>query len=266
MAIAQEETVSTGSKISFQNISKLVAAIFTLASLVGGATWYLLAPRVNQFIDDRIALSQQTPTLSSGANGKTTSSTHRDIDVENLKRKLESVTDDLARASNELTKLRSLVSNLTLTVAEIRPAYSYSFRFKGSQILAQRWPPNRAYFYAKPEEAVEIDVYLATPKKFPVILKVDGVAMRQVIRDSQEKIPLTGRLNFTSLKEMTPAPKTVPSTDVSPSSMEEPRPENMHYIEFVPSSAAFQFSNDDDFDISGIVRVWRPIAAAKNDN
>ncbi|WP_022720048.1 hypothetical protein [Rhodopseudomonas sp. B29] len=264
MAITHDDS-GPGSKFSLQNVSKLAAAFFTLVSVTGGAAWYLLGPRINQFVDDRIALSQQKPSPGGTVvSSKPTDVAHVDGDAADLKRKLDVLSGDLARIAGDLAKLRGQVSSLTTTVADIRPAYSYSFRFKGSQILAQRWPPNRAYFYAKPDEAVEIDVYLATPKKFPVILKVDGVAMRQVIRDSQEKIPITGRLNFTSLKEMTPA-TGVPSSDVSPSSMEEPRPENMHYIEFLPSSAAFQFSNDDDFDISGIVRVWRPIAAAKTD-
>ncbi|MFT4277778.1 MAG: hypothetical protein QM576_15615 [Rhodopseudomonas sp.] len=161
--------------------------------------------------------------------------------------------------------MQNQVAGLAGAVADIRAAYSYSFRFKGSQILDQRWPPNRIYFYAKPDYAVEMDIYLAT-RKFPVILKVDGVAMRPVIRDSQQGIQLTGRLTYTSLTEVTPAKVDTSPTDISPSSIEEPRPANMHYIEFLPGNVAFQFSNDDDFDISGILRVWRPITATKNEN
>jgi hypothetical protein len=268
MAVAEDKDAASASKLNFQKTVTVLTGSMTAAGAVCGSAWYLLSPRLDKYIDDHIAEKQKNSITVAAQPGTATTFPASEFDLPGLKRRVDDLTNslqDLPKTLGQVTELQHRVTDLTKAVTDIKAAYGYSFRFKGSDILAQQRPPSRLYFYATRENIVEVDVYLAT-QKFPVNLKVDGIAVRPTIRDSHQGIQITSQLVYTSLDEVTPIKDVSLAKEGAPPTIEDPRPENLHYIEFVPGDVKYQFGKDDDYDVSGILRVSRSLQTVKKDN
>jgi hypothetical protein len=262
LSTAEEKDAASASKFSLQKILAVLTGSMTAIGAVCGSAWYLLSPRLDKYIDDHIA-AKTTPVLAAQPSSTTILSAN-DVQVAELKRSIEALSASVIDISVNLTRAKELqqrVEELGKVVTEIKAkanfsaTYGYSFRFKGSEIVAQRRPPSRLYFYATRNDEVRVTVYLAT-QKFPVILVVDGTPVRPTIRDSRDKLRVTDWLVHTSLEEVTAVRNGGTAKEGVPPTIEDPRPENVHYIEFAPE-VQFQFGKDDDYDVSGIILVTR---------
>ncbi len=265
MSVAEEKDAVSASKPNYQKLLAVLTGSMTAFTAVCGSAWYLLSPRLDKYIDDHIAEKQKPQTAMAAQPGSAPTFSAADhFQLSELKRNIDALSASMIENSLNLGRANELqrrVDDLSKAVTEIKSranfsaTYGYSFRFKGSEIVAQRRPPSRLYFYATRDDEVRVTVYLAT-QKFPVIMIVDGTPVRPTIRDSRDKLRVTDWLVHTSLEEVTPARGGGVTKEGAPPTIEDPRPENVHYIEFAPE-VQFQFGKDDDYDVSGIILVAR---------
>lgn len=252
MSVAEEKDTAAKKKTDIQSILTKVTAAFALISALGTSAWFMLSPRLNQYIDDYISKKHEFFVASQPGSTSIFPGSDLDARMSALNGKISGIAE-----------LQKQVSDLAKTVSEIKTRSNlafagYSFRFKGSDILARRQPFSRLYFYATPDDEVRVSVYLAS-QKFPVTMKVDGTPVKPVIRDSREGIKVTDQLIQTSLEEVTPIKEADASREGVPPTVEDPRPRYVHYIEFVPGDVMFSFGVNDDYDVSGVVLVTKKI-------
>jgi hypothetical protein len=250
----------------YQSFIALITGTLTVVSAVGTAAWFVISPRLDQYVDGRVAASKsRLPQSSVAEPGAHSSPGSTDFDPSTLRIRVDDLAKRIEQLSSKLSETAALQEQYNqlkkdfadLKVkANIAATYGYSFRFKGAEILAQHRPPSRLFFYATPDDEVKVSVYLGNPK-FPVTLKVDGTPVRPIIRDSRESIRVTDQLVQTSLEEVTAVKETAAPGEGVPPSVEDPRPKYVHYIEFVPGDVSYQFGSKDDYDVAGIVLVTK---------
>lgn len=251
MSEVPSETKKPGKFASIQNGIASMAGILGATGAVGGACIYLLSPRIDKYIEDVVRNSKA---------GAIVVQSTAPTPVTLLPDNKPAPDNKQAADSKQVDDLRHQVETLTKAVNEIRARasfnapYGYSFRFKGAEIIAQQRPLSRLYFYATRDDEVKVTVYLAT-QKFPVTMKVDGVAVRPTIRDSKDSLRVTDFLIHTSLEEVMPVGNGDAKEAGGRPAPEDPRPQNVHYIEFVPGDVTYNFGKNDDYDVSGIVLV-----------
>ncbi|ABD87302.1 hypothetical protein [Rhodopseudomonas palustris] len=265
MAVVNDNEPHSAKKSAIQSALTYVTGATAAAGAVCGTAWYLLSPRVDKYIDDHLSEKMKvTPPLgqTAGPGGALQAG---ELQVAELQRKIETLSTSVAALSSRLGQAEELqrqLESLGKIVSEIKTranfnaTYGYSFRFKGAEILAQQRPPSRLYFYATRDDEVKVSVYLAT-QKFPITMKVDGIAVRPKVRDSRDSIRVTDQLVHTSLEEVIAVKEGAGNKEGAPPTTEDPRPQNVHYIEFLPGDVNYQFGKNDDYDVSGIVLVAR---------
>lgn len=126
--------------------------------------------------------------------------------------------------------------------------FGYSINFAGSDIIKQRRPQNRAYFFADAEYTIDVHVYFSGTKKFPIDLKIDGILVARSIHDARQiqvQMP-RGAGKVASLD-----PQFLPPTE------EADRPKFVHYIEISPVDG-YKFTAVEVHEVSGIILVTRP--------
>ena len=166
------------------------------------------------------------------------------------------VNSSLEKYNTCFRDMQSKIKILKQSLESREDIYSYSFRFKGGEILAKRQrPDNRLYFYATPGSSIKVSVYLAT-QKFPVNIVIDGKARGEPLTDSAEDIEVSGDdLEYQSIKQMKLAVSGNPVQGM-PTLKENLRPKGVHYIEF-SLGVGVTLAEAVDYEVSGVVVVTR---------
>jgi hypothetical protein len=177
--------------------------------------------------------------------------------LKDLLTKADTFQAEILRLRKKVEEIESKADEQTKAAASLRSetegveaSYGYSFRFKGSEITAQRKPASRLYFYVPPHRDLRVRLYLAT-KKFPVNIAVDGKRIGRSYSDSFENLEISHQ----ELKPETLSRAAFGSSAAGvPTLHEDVRPKGVHYIEFSPEGQ-FTFDENDDYEIAGVVMV-----------